>query len=159
MFCALCPMHSLVSNCDYEFHFFMIRRTIDQPTYFVFIRLFMPTEVIFLGVQILGQLSGSGDLPSGLQMLYDQAEAWVQAVNIPLILPLTKCLMTSSPDLITSISLDLYQSAGKSEFRFRFDWIIFVYKVLFEFFLTFSPLYRPVPPALGSPFLRLKPPS
>ena len=25
--------------------------------------------------------------------------------------------------------------------------------------LTFSPLYRPVPPALGSPFLRLKPPS
>ena len=28
-----------------------------------------------------------------------------------------------------------------------------------HFLLTFSPLYRPVPPALGSPFLRLKPPS
>ena len=26
-------------------------------------------------------------------------------------------------------------------------------------YLTFSPLYRPVPAALGSPFLRLKPPS
>ena len=99
----------------------MIRGAIQNPTYFVFTRLFMLTEVIFLGVKILGQLSGSGDLPSGLQMLYDQAEGWVQAVNIPLIVPLTKCLMTSSPDLITSISLDLYQSAGKSEFKF--DWI------------------------------------
>ena len=29
----------------------------------------------------------------------------------------------------------------------------------YEDILTFSPLYRPVPPALGSPFLRLKPPS
>ena len=69
-------------------------------------------------------------------MLYDQAEAWVQAVNIPLIVPLTKCLMTSSPDLITSVNLDLYQSAGKSEFNF--DLIFFLDKFLFEFLLLTS---------------------
>ena len=58
----------------------------------------------------------------------------VFTINIPLIVPLTKCLMTSSPDLITSISLDLYQSAGKSEFKF--DWIGLIYFFLTKFFLV-----------------------
>ena len=41
--------------------------------------------------------------------------------------------------------------------------IIYLFEAIHLFLevlhLTFSPLYRPVPPALGSPFLRLKPPS
>ena len=65
---------------------------------------------MFCVVQILGQLAGRRDLPTGLRMLFEQAEAWVEAVNIPLIVPVSKCLPTSSPDLISSTNLNLYPS-------------------------------------------------
>ena len=65
---------------------------------------------MFCVVQILGQLAGRRDHPTGLRMLFEQAEAWVEAVNIPLIVPVSKCLPTSSPDLISSTNLSLYPS-------------------------------------------------